>query len=194
MTRVTNRRVLWICFALAAAVGVSAGLWFSLTLRSACLRSGTLVMTDHGATVIDRLRPGDLVVSYDHSIDRLVTSRVQRVLGHRMRWTSRIGFNGSELGVTNDHRIYSVARSEYVLAEDLNERDVFMSFDGQVGAGLKHTSFESVSIEGLREVYELDVEYPHNYFANGILVHNKSIQREDRSPGLPRGVAPAESR
>ena len=81
-----------------------------------------------------------------------------------MRITDEI--SETNLVVTPDHKIFTKNRG-YVMAKDLTEEDEFVFDNGNVVSGLK-TEYLEEEIP----VYDITVDDNHNFFANGILIHN----------------------
>ena len=88
---------------------------------------------------------------------------------------------------TPNHPFYVAGRKEPVPAGELRLGDELLVLDaarGQAAPGLgilKVQSLEQLAPEPT--VYNLEVEGPHNYFASGVLVHNKSASAGCQSAG-----------
>lgn len=73
--------------------------------------------------------------------------------------------DGMELVCTPDHKIYTVNRG-YVEAQDLTAEDeIVMSWHSKIAAVVE-------KVEETEDVYDITVKDNHNFFADGILVHN----------------------
>ena len=135
-----------------------------------CFIAGSMVMTPSGQKPIESLRPGDAVYSYDEKAGKVVESKVTAVHAHARQpyGTLTLG-DGTRIGVTPNHRFHSGGSWEAI---------------GKLKPGSPLTGMDSSSsvqgYEGPKEgsvadVYNLTVEGLHNYFVNGVLVHNVNI-------------------
>ena len=143
-----------------------------------CLAGGTRVTTDRGEVAIMHIRPGDRVLTRSGFREVLrsgCTSPAARVL----RITTR---GGRCLLATHGHPLYSPAKGRFVPARDMKEGSwVSILADSRPSPPTPTTAPVGVlgdiigSIEEIEEpipVYNLFVAGEHEYFANGILVHN----------------------
>ena len=73
-----------------------------------------------------------------------------------------------KLRVTGSHPVY--ADGEWIRASELSPGAELMSTDGSV-----MSLFAIDRDSSTAQVYDMRVTWPHNYFADGILVHNKSL-------------------
>jgi hypothetical protein len=136
-----------------------------------CFAAGTLVATGIGPVPIERVRPGDLVLSWDERTGEQAYKPVQRVfvtLGRPVLAMTIRGPDGeSDLEVTPDHPFWVDGRG-WVAAKDLRCGDRLVSRDSTV--------LEAVAVRPRpREtVYNLEVADFHTYFAGVIAarVHN----------------------
>jgi hypothetical protein len=147
-----------------------------------CFLAGTMISTPDGNRPIESLREGDAIwcVSDD---GRKVAGKVEATLRHVSDGYCRL--NGSTL-VTGDHRFLVAGMGRNVVA-GLGSENYETHALGQwiplknldVGQQLLRIDGTQETVEtidnvdrGVR-VYNLEVSPYHNYFANGILVHNK---------------------
>lgn len=131
-----------------------------------CVREGTLVATPQGDRAIETLREGDEVWSIDSHGGR-VAGRISRVTRGRGFEFVRITVGSHTLDVTPTHRIATALG--WLRADDLGPGDALTTAHGV----RSHCQIERVREDA--RVYDLSV-WPHeNYFAAGVLVHNKSI-------------------
>lgn len=135
-----------------------------------CFPAGTGIATPSGDKSIENLKIGDQLTSYELSTGAYTTSTITDIKVHRMLRGMRVKLsNGKSFRPTPAHPIYSPSRSAWVLASDLRDGDTVMYRD---------EAAVTVSIEAISElttdedVYNLSVEPNHNYFADGVLVHN----------------------
>ena len=135
-----------------------------------CVATGTPIATPAGPRPVETLRAGDEVTSFD--VDRSVAVRTRVVGLHAGLAPAVLRFG--DLRVTGDHPIHTP--QGWVAAADLGAESRVLGLDGRrvvIGQGER--------IDGATRVWCLSVEHPHTYFADGILVHNKS---RDWSPNL----------
>lgn len=77
---------------------------------------------------------------------------------------------GNALRLTQDHMVYTI-KNGYVEANTLTEGDELLIFDTETNNYMPN-QIASITQDGTEDVYDIGVEYNHNFFANGILVHN----------------------
>lgn len=129
-----------------------------------CLAKGTQVRTPTGLRPIERIQVGDEVESYDEATGQRVTSRVQAVTQSIAEHTLRIG----KLRVTASHPIYVGGKWKAAGALTVTDRII--------GDNLQPRNVGPIqTVAGRVDVYDLTVSGTHNFFADGVLVHNKSI-------------------
>jgi hypothetical protein len=145
--------------------------------RADCVRGETLVETECGPLTIQRLhemKDPPRVWSYNHTtqeaeLKRLVASRV---IQERHTLTVRFR-SGHTVCCTAEHRIWVGDR--YQPAEKTLDRKVSRLRGSQLQApSIEGDTVVAVTPDrhGTHDVYDIQVEGNHNFFANGILVHN----------------------
>jgi hypothetical protein len=156
---------------LATAMGVSSPACFPT-----CFVSGVRVDTPDGPRPIDELKPGDPVWSWDTETAALVTRAVVKTLRAHAQTLCRLEIDGATIaGVTPSHPFYRADIGSFAALRDL-PRDAPL-------ARLQDGALKTVSVSDLHitehpeprtPVFNLEVGGPeHNYFAEGVLVHNK---------------------
>lgn len=150
-------------------------------LRGDCVAEGTCVLTEVGDVPIEviheRMQEGlplPLVWSVDTTTGRrelqpVIASR--KIEGREVVWVQTE--EGSGLVCTPDHRVYSGGR--FVQASGLTRRVVSGFYDQD-----QVTSVEL--LPGVVDVYDLQVQGNHNFFASGLLVHNCLIIDDANNP------------
>jgi len=141
-----------------------------------CFVAGVRVLTPGGARPIEELQPGDEVWSWDPESRSLVVRRVMTVMKAKARTICRLDIDGACItGVTPSHPFYRADTDEYVALRDLpTDAPLALLAEGT----LRPVEISAVHItehpEPLTPVFNLEVQGPeHNYFAAGLLVHNK---------------------
>ncbi len=144
-----------------------------------CFVRGTRVATADGARLIESLVVGDVVLSYSHKDKAIVTRRVvaiHRSTVREVRTVEVIAEGRTErLRVTPSHPFWVDSHGDYVAVRDLRENDVLLL---RSGSGVRNAVVRSITAEESSvpsvEVFNISVETPEsNYFAEGVLVHNK---------------------
>lgn len=156
--------------------------------EGACFVAGTMVETPDGDKPIESLEVGDLVYAYD---DGLITARVSRTFQHVgdhaadeiVDVTVRTE-DGKEsvIQATPNHPFFVPDRNEYVELGSLTPGVLLLTADQQTA-----TILSMNYRDGKFDVYNIEVEGPHNYFVSDqkVLVHNKAAFA--RKPGIWSG-------
>lgn len=147
-----------------------------------CFAAGTRISTPDGDVSIEDIQVGQQVYAYDESRREVVVGRVSRCFVHEnISYGLLLLSDGRRLGITGNHPVYLLEEGRYVEAQTLVAAQVLLLIDeGGKTPGLRR---ETVAhglhdIVGRATVYNFSVEHYENYFAGGVLVHNKS-------PGCP---------
>lgn len=139
-------------------VGLS---WF----YGGCFIAGTKVSTPSGDVPIERIQVGDFVFSYDNKSNLVLPKKVEKVLHHAAQPRLYYTFNG-RLTATEKHPLY--VNGNWTHACKIKKGDKLTKLDG---------GYETVvSIANRKDsipFYNLKVADTHNYYAEGILSHNK---------------------
>lgn len=145
-----------------------------------CVAEGSMVSTPQGPRPIESLRVGDAIESVDVESGERVAVTITAI---RTATRECVGIElggGERLVCTSNHPIFDPARREYRSAGDWVTQSglsVLRAVDGR---------FEPVSptatsaFAGLLRVFDLTVSGAHhNFVADGVVVHNKSILVDD---------------
>ena len=150
---------------------------FKTISTNPCLSKDTRIITDKGNLTIEellqRFNLGESfkVLSYDENNKRVEFRSMTRVFLTKKdaELIEILTTDGTKLKLTPDHLVYTENRG-YVEAERLTFNDDVVSTTGFFESGIaKVIEKEAVPRE---DVYDLSVEGNHNFFANGLLVHN----------------------
>jgi len=149
-----------------------------------CLKKGSLISTPAGEIPIEELEVGDFVWSFDIDHQNLRMQKIQSVIvGTQSHYLNVELSSGRVISMTDGHPIYLPEENRYVkleallIREDIFELKVLIQQEGILVEG----SIVNIHlIEVDVEVYNLDVldldeddQDEQNYFAEGLLVHNK---------------------
>lgn len=142
-----------------------------------CFPAGTLVHTDCGPVPIEEIKVGEHRALSWCGGDGL---RYNNVAASRVKMADaivRVEFSsGAAIECTPDHKVYVVGKG-YVEVADMSVGDEVKEVVANTSesmlrslssATVTHTETRSECVE----VYDIQVDNDHNFFANGILVHN----------------------
>lgn len=139
-----------------------------------CTVGSTLVLTSRGNMRIDDLvamHDKPQVLSFNHATNKV---EFRDIIATRTTNTTTLvdvsTSGGRSLSCTPEHPIYCIQRG-YTPASCFVQREAALSYEA---SQIKRESLSRATQYSCSEqqVYDLQVEGNHNYFANGILVHN----------------------
>jgi len=134
---------------------------------SSCFVAGTpVILADGSGKPIEAIAVGDQVLSYDEALGVFAAGTVERRFVHPDT-EALLRVNG-ELVTTPNHPFF--VNGQWILAEDLRVGDVLFCVGGQ-----PELVTELETLAGPATTYNLEVGQYHDYFAGGVLVHNKPI-------------------
>jgi len=151
-----------------------------------CFVGNTMIVIENGdVKSIKNIRPGDYVLSYNESTGQDEIKKVIAVKGKISTELIRYSFaNGVVLESTKDHPYYvngyNIASYDPIKTTEKYNFDLDIDLI-KVGDVVNLPNGETTYIEYIEElytsekVYTFEVEGNHNYYANGILVHNKGF-------------------
>lgn len=142
-----------------------------------CFVSGTRVLTPSGWCAIEKLAPGDQVTSYDTVSKSVVTRKVAELIAGQAPSVARL--QAGELtiaGASLTHPFWDEAAQSWKPLSQLSLTTTLVGLlPGGTPSTLALTGLEHLPSKAPIEVWNLRVDgEEHNYFAEGILVHNKS--------------------
>lgn len=158
-----------------------------------CFVSETkILMSDNTEKNIENVRIGDYVKTYNFENNEIQISRVNKIDSPihdnlvKISFTNRFNIN------TTDHPYYVkekgwasfdpiLTRKNYNFeVEELEEGDVCYALEDSKIVEIKIEKIELFEEGNSQRTYNLsEVDKNHNFFANGILVHNKAIKNND---------------
>ena len=147
--------------------GMYGGTFYDFTgvKGGTCFVAGTKVaVSNKGTKNIEDVEVGDLVVCYDTTSDTLEESAVTHTFTHPD--TDGYLVVNESLGVTPNHEIYT--GTGWVSAGNLEVGDNIQ----MIGGGLTKVS-NIEKVDKSVTTHNLEVANRHNYYADGVLVHNK---------------------
>jgi hypothetical protein len=143
-----------------------------------CFIAGTQIsMADGSTKAIEDVKAGDEVSSYDTERETLLTAKVERTYHHTGEQMSHAYLLiNKRIGVTPNHSLY--VSGEWRAAFFVRNGDWLTTKDGPELVVSVETVFKEV------QTYNLHIDHEsHNYFADGILAHNKTTGGIARGPG-----------
>jgi predicted phage terminase large subunit-like protein len=130
--------------------------------------AGTKVDTPTGSVAIDQLNVGDKVLAHDFYFHRPVESVVIAKKCSKAEYLVEVKTErGSQFVCTVDHLIY-VPLKGWIQAKDLLNGFSLIRKDGKNDSVVSSQCYFSANTP----VYDIEVAYHHNFFADGIVAHN----------------------
>ena len=132
----------------------------------ACFKAGTKIMTSEGEKNIEDIRESDYVLT------RKGFKRVKHAWCNGVKECIKLNIDNTEIICTPDHRFIDSFNNE-VEAQDLTKTTSLLKLDTTT---LKlqpaYLTAKTSNVVGQYTVYDIEVEDCHEFFANGVLVHN----------------------
>jgi hypothetical protein len=140
--------------------------------ETGCFLAGTKVLTVAGERNIEDIRSGDFVLSYNLEKGVAEPGLVTMTFIHEVSsYLIITDDRGDTINVTAVHPIYTP--DGWVAAGDLKVGGKIATLVGETLQFVSIVSIQHVPVNGTVTVYNLEVDGNHDYFANGLLVHNK---------------------
>jgi hypothetical protein len=141
--------------------------------RTTCFTAGTMIDTPRGKVAIETLKIGDVVYSFDIDAQQVMSSKVTATFAHANQPVGKLNVGDRVLNLTANHPLYVANSKQWLRADEINNQDVLLVKSQQNHLEQIKVKQKFKSLESTANVYNIEVEGNHNYFAEGILVHNK---------------------
>ncbi|MCX6784730.1 MAG: Hint domain-containing protein [Candidatus Komeilibacteria bacterium] len=128
-----------------------------------CFAAETKITTPDGVVAIKDLKAGDKVVSYDPDQKKYVTTKIKEVF---VRPADNYYVLNGIIRVTSEHPFYT--KTGWKTVRELMPNDELFTSNGWQPVVSKVFVNQSLT------VYNMHVDEPNTYFAEGVLVHNKA--------------------
>jgi intein/homing endonuclease len=128
---------------------------------------------------IEAVRVGDVVLAYDTVSGRASPGRVLRTFVHPYLEGSTLIRVNDQLAATPEHPFFRNGGWSPAGEIGLGDRLLRMEIGARGGPAFLDAPVTMVRSEVIRNdiaVYNLEIDELHDYFAGGVLVHNKPIQ------------------
>lgn len=145
--------------------------------EDSCFVRGTRVLTPQGWRAIESLARGDEVQSYDTLTKAVVTRKVARLISSQTTQVARLQAGELSIaGVSLTHPMWDESAQRWTKVAELSlATSVVALLPGGSPRTIALTELSLLPSKAPVEVFNLEVDgEEHNYFAEGILVHNKS--------------------
>ncbi len=141
-----------------------------------CFAAGTpITMGDGERRPIESIRAGDIVLGHDIEGGSAMRARVLHTIAHGPQPCLHIRtVDGTSLRVTGNHPLYASdgGSSGWLEAGQLRPGSLLHQCDGR--GSLRPLAVESIGVEAdPLPIFNLTVDRCHDYFASGLLAHNK---------------------
>ena len=152
---------------------------YKMVSTNPCVSGDTMLNTSVGKMTIkelvdlyDRGHSGITVESWNinRHVAEMQVVKFAQLTQHNANLIKITTDNGNTLRLTLDHMVYTI-KNGYKEAKCLVEGDELLVYDNDTRMYVPN-KVVSITQDGCEDVYDIGVEYNHNFFANGILVHN----------------------
>jgi hypothetical protein len=142
----------------------------------ACFAAGTFVRTLDGSTEIEKLRPGDVVLTQEPATGELKYQPLVTVYHNPPNETLRIALGDETIVATGIHRFWKAGLG-WVMARELKAGDALRTVGGLAVV-------KSVENDHVQPVFNLRVADGESYFVgqSGVLAHDNSVVNPTPSP------------
>eukprot|EP01083_Nonionella_stella_P209189 758534_1 len=151
--------------------------------KKGCFIEGTKISMPNGSSMnIEQIKTGDYVQNYNLKTQKVETHRVSSVLQYFVQELAIITLNDDRtISCTPSHPIYCVNKENWCCCQPLsnqNGMDTLCIGDKVLSDALEVMTVSEIQSKHYNDakdgchVYTLHLDGIHNFFANGILVHN----------------------
>jgi Fe-S cluster assembly protein SufB len=166
-----------------------------------CLWGGALVWTaNRGQVPIKEIEPGDHVFAYDETAERFVIAPVKAAAQTGTKQTYQVKVGGRTIRATDNHpflvvrddifrwvAVAGLQPGDFVAVVDASRVDAMraqalVAVGGDHGAGIEASVGRpdldlvlAVEPYAVEPVYDIEVDGPHNFVAEGLVVHNSEV-------------------
>ena len=127
---------------------------------------------------IKNIKVGDFVRAYNHKEDQIVSSKVTEIFKHKNVSGNKVIVNDKFIA-TGNHPVH--LNGKYKPVSQAKVGDIIIDSDGM------ETKIHTLKIQPMSiDVYNIEVEGEHNYFAGNILNHNKFGDYEGNDDAMER--------
>lgn len=141
-----------------------------------CIAEGTLIELDGATKPIDQLVVDDFVMCYDQTTDTRLARPVKNIwkTGEDrsclvVTWADMNSETSAQLICTPEHKL--LTNTGWTRADELCRGHILFNIDPKIKAAVR-----SVKPAGNHDVYDIEVQDYHNFFASGVCVHNSSAE------------------
>ncbi|MBL7206383.1 MAG: hypothetical protein ISS36_02160 [Candidatus Aenigmarchaeota archaeon] len=139
-----------------------------------CVHEKTNIETN-SQTIVDKLKEGDKIKSFDFENKRIVKSFCKRKFSRKSKVAYKIGIRYSKLMVTGEHLFFLSFDKKTKPADCLEIGDNVLFYDGFKVEREKITSIKKIkNPKGL--FFDLEVPNYQSFMANGFILHNSQAR------------------
>lgn len=148
-----------------------------------CFRGDTLISTDKGEKPISDVKEGDFVLTTEGF------KKVLKNVNQGVKDCIKVTVDNTDIYCTSDHRFIDEFNNE-IEAKDLTKETLLVKYESSTkNFTTAHLTAKTSNVVGQYTVYDLCVEGCHEFFANGVRVHNCALAVVDELDELPTGIA-----
>ena len=146
-----------------------------------CLVKGTKVLTNNGIKNIEDINVGEKVYSLNKNFEIVVRKVIAKKENPKRNVYKLITSENHEIIATGNHPILSmrkIGNFNYICwkkLEDIRSNDLIAVFRKSMINHINFVSVKEIKHIGKEITYDIEVEYPHNFIADGIFVHNSKL-------------------
>lgn len=193
---------------ISIALGIPPELMGDNANKTYCLPYETKIETIHGPLAIGALSPGIEVYSYDPTYNTIVKRKVIRQWKTGTKRTYHLVGDSFSIHATANHPFLIARRNKktpdrfdglyFVRVDELQVGDLLMCADGPLKETFQHqcvysdivpnvplgcqlVRLHSITEENPIDVYDLEIEGTHTFFAEGCCVHNSNYGEARKS-------------